>query len=141
MAIEQHLRLGDWVDLGEGATRVRFEVFVKEQWVPIEEEIDALDPKSMHALIEINGQPVATGRLCPDGRIGRMAVLKKFRGQGLGGEILQALISKAAAHGQNDLYLHAQTQAVGFYERYGFVAEGPEFEETGIAHRVMRWKN
>jgi len=138
MALERDLRLGNWIDLGKPATQIRFTVFVHEQGVPAELELDELDAVCVHALITVGDQPVATGRLCPDGRIGRMAVVKEFRGQGLGAEILQTLISAATARGQSETYLHAQTQALGFYKRYGFVAEGPEFQEAAILHRAMR---
>ncbi|MBU3724388.1 MAG: GNAT family N-acetyltransferase [Burkholderiaceae bacterium] len=132
------LSLGSWSDLGNAAAKIRFAVFVDEQNVPQELELDDLDPLCVHALIQIDGQPVATGRLCPDGRIGRMAVIKAFRGQGLGDEILGALISAAASRGQSETHLHAQVHALGFYERHGYTADGPEFEEAGIAHRTMR---
>jgi predicted GNAT family N-acyltransferase len=67
-----------------------------------------------------------------------MAVLTPFRGRGLGSEILRALISAAQLRGQHETYLHAQMHAIGFYEHHGFIAEGPEFDDAGIAHRLMR---
>ena len=136
--MKQHLVVGSWQDLHDRAARVRFAVFVEEQKVPAELELDELDAECVHAVIAIDEQPAATGRLCPDGRIGRMAVLTPFRGQGLGSEILRALISAAQLRGQHETYLHAQMHAIGFYERHGFIAEGPEFDDAGIAHRLMR---
>lgn len=133
----EHLRLGSWTDLGQAALGIRLNVFVAEQGVPEEYELDDLDPVSLHAVIDIDGRPAATGRLCPDGRIGRMAVLKAFRGMGLGGKILQALIQEASRRGHRETYLHAQLHALAFYGRYGFVADGPPFDEAGITHRLM----
>jgi predicted GNAT family N-acyltransferase len=136
--MKQHLVVGSWQDLHDRAAQVRFVVFVEEQKVPADLELDELDAECVHALVEVAGKAVATGRLCPDGRIGRMAVLTPFRGRGLGSEILRALISAAQLRGQHETYLHAQMHAIGFYERHGFIAEGPEFDDAGIAHRLMR---
>ena len=136
--MSKHLVIGSWQDLRDRATQVRFVVFVEEQKVPAELELDELDAECAHAVIEIDDQPVATGRLCPDGRIGLMAVLKDFRSQGLGSEILRALISAAEKRGHDETYLHAQLHALDFYARHGYVAEGPEFDEAGISHRHMR---
>ena len=138
--MKRSLRVGHWTELQHPALQVRFDVFVNEQRIPAEEEVDALDPVCLHAVIELDGQAVATGRLCPDGRVGRMAVLKNYRGQGLGKEILIALVLAAAQRGLSQTYLHGQAQAIPFYEKFGFVAEGPEFHEAGIAHRLMRRK-
>ena len=82
--LQPQLSIGNWETHGKDATTVRFAVFVAEQGVCAEHELDALDPQSLHAVIRIHHEPVATGRLCPDGRIGRMAVLAQFRNQGLG---------------------------------------------------------
>lgn len=138
--MKRSLRLGDWAALEHPALKVRLAVFVNEQRIPVAEEVDTLDPVSLHAVIEIDGQAVATGRLCPDGRVGRMAVLKNYRRQGLGAEILGALVLAAAQRGLPQTYLHGQVQAIRFYEKFGFVAEGVEFLEAGIAHRLMRHK-
>ena len=132
------LILGDWGKCAEMATPIRFKVFVDEQRVPAEEELDELDAVSLHAVITLDGEPIATGRLCPDGRIGRMAVLKEFRGEGFGGLLLSALIEAARDRGHQEVFLHAQCQALGFYESLGFVAKGPVFSEAGIDHRLMR---
>lgn len=132
------LILGDWATCAELATPIRFKVFVDEQQVPAEEELDALDAESLHAVITLDGKGIATGRLCPDGRIGRMAVIKAFRGEGFGGLLLSALIEAARDQGHQEVCLHAQCQAIGFYQSQGFVAEGPIFSEAGIDHRLMR---
>jgi len=130
---------GDWESVREDAQRVRIEVFVIEQNVPIELEWDEGDEVSTHAIaFDEEGQPVATGRLLPNGHIGRMAVIKPLRGCGLGREVLEALLRQAREDGHKDLLLHAQTHALSFYEKQGFIAEGEEFLEADIPHRLMR---
>ena len=130
---------GDWESVREDAQRVRIEVFVIEQNIPIELELDEGDEVSTHAIAyDEEGQPVATGRLLPDGHIGRMAVIKPLRGCGLGREVLQALLQQAREEGHKDLLLHAQTHALAFYEKQGFITEGEEFLEADIPHRLMR---
>ena len=132
---------GDWNDLREDAQRLRVEVFVIEQGVPIELEWDEGDEVSIHAVAyDEAGLAVATGRLLPDGHIGRMAVRQSARGNGIGSQVLKTLLAKAAREGHTELVLHAQLHAWGFYERHGFVGEGEEFMEAGIAHRRMRLK-
>lgn len=121
---------------------IRMEVFVAEQGVPPEEEMDDLDATSLHVLAFVDGDPVGTGRLIPgeDGtaKIGRMAVLKRFRGRGIGSEILIALLAQAKGAGIREVSLSGQLQAIPFYEPFGFVAEGDIFLEAGIEHRTMR---
>ncbi len=119
--------------------RVRNAVFVDEQKVPAELEIDAQDPLSQHALaLDDAGNPIGAGRLTPDRRIGRMAVLPQWRGHGVGEALLQALVDRARQLGWGALSLHAQLHARAFYARNGFLPEGATFEEAGIAHQTMR---
>lgn len=135
------LRLGDWGSLREHARAVRYDVFVVEQQVPVELEWDDMDAVSWHAVAyDAEGTAVGTGRLLPDGHIGRMAVLKSARGASVGGAILEGLMAKAAELGYGELILNSQTEAMPFYARHGFVPEGNEFMEAGIPHRVMRRK-
>ncbi|MBS7456304.1 GNAT family N-acetyltransferase [Coralloluteibacterium stylophorae] len=118
---------------------VREPVFVVEQAVPIEEEWDALDPHCFHVLaFDASGSPVGTGRLTPERKIGRMAVLQAWRGRGVASALLQALVEEAVRRGWDEVSLHAQVQAIPFYARAGFTAYGDEFMEAGIAHRRMR---
>ncbi|MBR0895266.1 GNAT family N-acetyltransferase [Bradyrhizobium tropiciagri] len=118
---------------------IRTSVFVEEQGVPAELELDDMDALSWHALaFAEDGAPVATGRLLPDGHIGRMAVLKSARGTGIGARVLDALMAKAAELGYPELILVAQTQAEPFYARVGFERVGVEFEQVGIPHIEMR---
>lgn len=117
------------------------EVFVQEQGVPEEQELDHLDAIAIHVLALLGGAPVGTGRLVPCGegcaRIGRMAVRPSYRRQGIGAAILTCLLDIASTQEVADLSLAAQLHAVPFYERFGFVAEGEIFLEAGIEHRMM----
>jgi tRNA(adenine34) deaminase len=124
----------------EALTKIRFDVFVHEQSVPADSEIDADDPLSEHAVARMNkdGMAIATGRLLPNGHIGRMAVLKAYRGTGAGMAILRHLMARAQAKGFSFVELSAQTHAIPFYERAGFVAYGEEYLDCDIPHRMMR---
>jgi predicted GNAT family N-acyltransferase len=107
--------------------------------VPVELERDEFDPVSHYALAETAaGEVIATGRLLPDGHVGRMAVAAAWRGRGVGGAVLEALVAEAGARGMESVVLNAQTHALGFYRAHGFVEEGEEFMEAGIPHRTMR---
>ena len=117
---------------------VRRAVFVVEQHVPEEEEWDVNDALSQHVLALGDGVPVGTGRLLPDGHIGRMAVLEPWRGRGVGRAMLTLLLELARQAGFAEAVLHAQTHAISFYEKQGFMVSGPQFMEAGIPHRVMR---
>lgn len=119
--------------------RVREPVFVQEQQVPLELEWDELDPRCRHVIARDDfHQPIGTGRLTPEHKIGRMAVLREWRGRGVGEALLLALIDQARSLGLPEVALNAQVDAMGFYEKFGFVAEGPRFEEAGIEHQAMR---
>lgn len=118
---------------------VREPVFILEQAVPPELEWDAEDAQSIHVIARApDGNPIGTARLTPQYSIGRMAVLAPWRGRGVGSALLAALIDKARELAYPFLELHAQTHAISFYEGFGFVAFGPEYDEAGIAHRSMR---
>jgi len=126
-----------WADDEDRLLAVRLEVFVDEQAVPLDEEVDHHDPTSVHLLVVDGGEPVATGRLTPDGHIGRMAVRKPWRGRGLGGAILDELVVRAQAAGMDRVVLAAQTHAIPFYAAHGFAAYGDVFDDCGIPHRWM----
>lgn len=132
-------KLADWPEAESKVMPLRIAVFVVEQGVPMEMERDDDDPVSRHAWIEAaNGEVIATGRLLPDGHIGRMAVQAGRRGSGLGSQVLLALIDEARVRALSEVMLHAQTSAMPFYLTHGFVADGPIFMEAGLPHRVMR---
>ena len=127
-----------WEQAGKACLEVRCRVFVEEQGVPMDVEMDGLDPGCVHALARgPDGSPVGTGRLLPEGRIGRMAVLPAWRGRGVGREILSALESEARRRGHGRVLLHAQVAARGFYEAAGYRAVGGVFQEAGIPHVAM----
>lgn len=116
-------------------------VFIVEQRVPESLEWDEFDAVSMHALAQdADGQAIGTGRLLPDGHIGRMAVVRDWRGRGVGSAVLEFLVDCAQKRGDGAVHLNAQTHAIGFYQRYGFVAHGDEFQDAGIPHRQMTRK-
>ena len=137
------LQSGSWNDLGRAAERVRLEVFVREQGVPREIEIDEFDPICRHVVaFNALNQPVATGRLVSEapgvGRIGRMAVTREVRGSKVGRQVLDALMEAAKQRGDKEVVLHAQCHAQSFYARAGFVPEGEIYQEAGIDHITMR---
>lgn len=129
----------DWEREREALLAIRFAVFVDEQGVPAEIERDDDDEHAMHLLARTStGVDVGTARLLSDGHIGRIAVLRDWRCRGIGTRLLAAAIAAAGDRGLQEVRLHAQCQAIDFYTRQGFRAEGPVFDEAGIAHRSMR---
>src|SRR5690606_3026425 len=134
-----HVQIADFRADHEALRAIRDPVFVDEQRVPPDIEADALDPECRHVLARDDaGRPIGTGRLTPDGRIGRLAVLREWRGRGVGAALLQALLALARDLRHPEVSLHAQVDAIGFYERFGFETQGEEFVEAGIRHRTMR---
>lgn len=118
---------------------VREAVFVKEQGVPAELERDSLDPLCRHVIArDAEGRPIGTGRLTPDRRIGRMAVLAQWRNRGVGEALLLGLLDQARALGWAEVSLHAQLAAMAFYARQGFLPYGDRFVEAGLGHQSMR---
>ncbi|MEU0137699.1 GNAT family N-acetyltransferase [Streptomyces sp. NPDC006296] len=132
--------------------QVRRDVFVGEQQVPADIEYDALDATAVHVLaVAADGSPLGTGRLLHGaaaadrtdgdpavGSLGRLAVTRAARGLGVGAALVRAIEDEARALGLAAVDLHAQTHALGFYERLGYTAYGPEFPDAGIPHRSMR---
>ena len=118
---------------------VHDEVFVREQNVPVEIERDALDPLSRHVIArDADGRAIGTGRLTPDQRIGRMAVIAGWRNRGVGEALPKALLEQARELAWPEVTLHAQVPAIPFYARQGFLPYGPRFSEAGLAHQSMR---
>lgn len=118
---------------------VRETVFVHEQSVPPDFELDVdRDPLCEHVLaFDAQGEPIGTGRLTPDRRIGRLAVLADWRGRGVGVALLAALVERARELGWRELSLHSQASAIGFYARHGFLPVGERFIQAGIEHLSM----
>lgn len=132
------IELLPWERARAYAAPIRFAVFVEEQRVPAEIELDEMDAKSLHAVAFGDRVPVGTGRLLPDGHIGRMAVLKDWRGRGVGSLILKTLVDAARSRGEREIVLSAQVHATAFYRAHGFVEEGAEYLDAGIPHVDMR---
>ncbi|MFJ6073435.1 GNAT family N-acetyltransferase [Streptomyces sp. NPDC093065] len=137
----------------EACFAVRKDVFVAEQKVPEDIEYDAYDADAVHVLaVRADGVPLGTGRLLHGaaatakngdgdpavGSLGRLAVTANARGLGVGAALVRAVEDAARARGLTAVDLHAQTHALGFYERLGYQAYGPEFPDAGIPHRAMR---
>ncbi|MFB7030340.1 MULTISPECIES: GNAT family N-acetyltransferase [unclassified Streptomyces] len=136
----------------EACFAVRREVFVEEQGVPRELEYDTYDATAVHVLaVRADGLPLGTGRLLHGadalgktggdasvGSLGRLAVAKAARGLGVGAALVRGIEDAARERGLTAVDLHAQTHALGFYERLGYEAYGPEFPDAGIPHRAMR---
>jgi predicted GNAT family N-acyltransferase len=142
-AADFSVELATWAADGVAIRQVRRTVFIEEQRIPEHEEWDVLDPQVTHVLAYARSgsakrDVVGTGRLEPTGKIGRVAVLPQYRGTGAGVAIMQRLVQLAVERGFTEVYLNAQTYACGFYERLGFRADGPEFDEVGIPHQLMR---
>ena len=131
----------DWERDQATLRSIRESVFVAEQNVPPELEWDGIDQNCLHVIAYTNDRSaVGTGRLLPDGHIGRLAVLAPWRGRGAGSALLLNLIAIANARGIISVALNAQTHALAFYQRFGFVAEGDDFDDAGIPHRHMLLK-
>ncbi|MCG3864430.1 MULTISPECIES: GNAT family N-acetyltransferase [unclassified Photobacterium] len=121
----------------ESIRLVREQVFIKEQHIDPEIEFDGLDSQAVHVLVVDGEQPLGTGRILADGHIGRIAIIKAARGQGLGVKVVQALVEYAKQQGYPRVDLGAQTHAVDFYRKLGFTPYGDEFMEANIPHQAM----
>lgn len=119
---------------------IRLHVFVREQGVPAEIELDRDDERALHLLAFASGKAVGTARIVlrhGSAKIGRMAVLKAYRRRGIGTKLLKRALVTAKIQGAQKIYLHAQVSAIGFYEAMAFRCVGPVFREAGIPHRKM----
>ena len=132
------IELLSWEEARPHASPIRFAVFVEEQGVPRDIELDEQDAVSLHAVAFEGTKPIATARLLPDGHIGRMAVLKAWRGRGLGALMLKSLVNRAKERGDREILISAQVHAVPFYRAHGFISEGDEYLEAGIRHQAMK---
>jgi predicted GNAT family N-acyltransferase len=141
------VRLADWATQHEALSQIRFAVFVREQGVPPEMELDARDADPS-LIVHVSAHDdsdelIGTARMLleePMPRIGRMAVLKRCRGEGVGKALLDFLCADAKHRGAGQVRLFAQTHATPFYYKQGFLSHGAEFTEAGIPHLEMRRK-
>ena len=129
---------GSWEQIGELCRKVRWKVFVEEQQLPEDQELDELDPISEHFVLLINERPAATARLSPQGQVGRLAVLQKLRGKKLGTRLLSRVLEHARRQGLKKVQLNAQVESINFYAQLGFKACGEEYMEVGIPHLPMQ---
>ncbi|MGB1428647.1 MAG: GNAT family N-acetyltransferase [Cycloclasticus sp.] len=137
--LEITVKTGPWSELQEYCKTVRLSVFVEEQLVPSTLELDGTDNNHHHVVIfNDNNKPIATARLAKNGKLGRMSVLKQYRQQGLGTELLNQLTKLAGSLDLEVLFCHAQISASDFYIKNGFQKTGKPFEEAGISHIKMR---
>ena len=133
------IRIVDWASYSEALSSIRHTVFVEEQGVPVELELDGEDASASHAAaFSDDGRLVGTGRMLASGKIGRMAVSQSMRRQGIGRALLDALVAEAKRLKLEEVSLGAQLPAVAFYERAGFKAYGDIFLDAGIDHKMMR---
>ena len=136
--LASRVELLEWESARARAAPIRHTVFVVEQNVPEDAEIDDWDPQCVHALAcDAAGRTVGTGRLLPDGHIGRMAVLKDARHLGVGSALLTALMQEARRRGHAHAVLSAQTHAIAFYRRHGYTVVSGEYLDCGIPHVDM----
>ena len=138
MAPVIEIQIVDWHDRQEALKAIRKSVFIDEQHVPKDLEWDGRDTECTQFLLTADTAPVATARLTPEGQIGRMAVLKDFRGKGFGSRLLAAVIEQAKHAGHKQVFLRAQVSVIEFYLRHGFTACGDVFIDAGIEHRSMK---
>ena len=132
------IRMASWQDEAPILRIIRTAVFIHEQKIPEDLEWDEFDLTSIHVLaLNSDGKPIGTARLLPDGHIGRMAVLKEWRGKGLGGAMLLRILEELKNRHMQKAMLNAQTTAIRFYEKFGFQTCGKEFMEAGIPHVKM----
>lgn len=117
----------NWLQRKQDLTQIRRHIFIEEQNVPEELEWDEFDDSSTHFLATRGDKVIAVARLKADGQIGRMAVLAEYRKQGIGSKLLQFVLTFASKKNINPVYLHAQTKAISFYEKQGFIAQGEVF--------------
>ncbi|MBA3757234.1 MAG: GNAT family N-acetyltransferase [Nitrosomonas sp.] len=132
------IRMVRWQDEASVLRIIRTAVFIHEQQIPEDLEWDEFDVISMHVLaLSSDEQPIGTARLLPDGHIGRMAVLKEWRGKGLGSAMLLRILDELRSRRTQKAILNAQTTAIKFYEKFGFQVTGKEFMEAEIPHVKM----
>jgi predicted GNAT family N-acyltransferase len=135
---QYHIRPADWDRDRTAIAAVRREVFIVEQCVPEHLEWEEEDARHHWFVAETRLGVIGIARLTDQGRIGRMAVRRPFRGKGVGRALLEAALAAARDVGMTEVFLSAQVQAMGFYARQGFSAEGEEYLDAGIPHRTMR---
>jgi predicted GNAT family N-acyltransferase len=135
------IKITHWDEAKNQVMSIRHEIFIEEQRVPEELEWDEFDQNALHAIVKKENQVIGTARLIIDNtiaKIGRMAIQKEYRHQGIGQKLLSTLIQRAQEKGAQKCILHAQTHAIAFYAKADFEPHGSIFDEAGIPHVEMR---
>lgn len=128
---------GEWTILKQDAQYIRELVFIQEQQIDATDEWDAQDPLSLHFVVYTDLKPIATARLLQNNSIGRVAVLKEYRGKGVGRLLMLAIIQQAKIEKRDALKLSSQVHAIAFYDSLGFKIQGGEYLDCGIPHIDM----
>ena len=137
---ELKIRSGGWDELQNDAKLIREQVFIQEQHIPVVEEWDAQDAIALHFVVYDQVQPIATARLLQNHSIGRVAVLKAYRGQGIGKLLMLEMIQQAKHEQRKFLKLSSQVHAMQFYAGLGFTVQGEQYLDCGIPHIDMTLK-
>jgi predicted GNAT family N-acyltransferase len=136
--INHPVESASWSAKENSIRQIRTEVFIREQCIPEDEEFDEADLTAVHVLVRNPaGEAVGTARLIENRKIGRVAVLKPWRGRGAGAAMIRHLMQVAREKGATCIELDAQTYAIPFYERLGYLTQGDEFMDAGIPHKKM----
>lgn len=137
----------NWQTHSQALAQIRIQVFIEEQQVPVADEWDGLDETATHFLVHQNNQTIGCARLLidmhkgiPHFHIGRVALLKPYRAQGIGQTLMEFILDFCKTRATHPIYLHAQTDRQAFYERLGFIAQGDVFMDAGIPHITMYWQ-
>lgn len=132
------IRHSNWESNKIDLQKIRRKVFIEEQNVPEPEEWDEYDEQHDHFLVYWDDQAIGCARLLKSGQVGRMAIIKEYRGQAFGSALLKFILSFAKKHGFKTVFLHAQTHAIPFYLKFGFTSYGEIFDDAGIPHQSMQ---
>ena len=132
------IRTGSWAELQNDAKLIREQVFIQEQQIAAEDEWDTEDVIALHFVVLDQHQPIATARLLKNNSVGRVAVLKEYRGKGIGRWLMLEIIQQAKHQQREFLKLSSQVHAIAFYESLGFKVQGDEYLDCGIPHVDMR---
>ncbi len=130
-----------WSEHSEDIIRIRDAVFIREQAVPKNIEMDGKDAECIHFLIYKEDDPVGTARIKMGGKIERVSILEPHRKKGLGSKLMKFIIDTAKKKGLEKIYLHSQMGSIGFYKNLGFIEKGEVFQEAGIDHVPMVLKD
>ncbi len=130
-----------WLEHSAEISEIRATVFIQEQAVPKNIEMDGKDDECIHFLISNDDTPIGTARIKMSGKIERVSILKQNRNKGLGSKLMNFIIDTAKENRFERIHLHSQMESIGFYKNLGFIEQGDVFQEAGIDHVLMELKN